>query len=193
MPHDDKQGLPQCPPILEEIVKVCSQFHCGMRKDRTATRSGHRKPRPWRLSGMNVNSSAYSGMASSCVACLMIFRVVVRTTFVRLEDHSRLLSGRSSGSTWARMSAVSWNGTRAIMLSLGMPKTRRPRVISPGVNVLMASARDACGRGGKWGSSDSPVMVVSTLVFSMPIWMPTGLPSVSIRWRNHSTSLGGRR
>eukprot|EP00978_Attheya_sp_CCMP212_P024386 scaffold76486_cov33-Attheya_sp.AAC.6 len=74
-----------------------------------------------------------------------------------------------------------------------MPRTRRPRVISPGVKVVMASARDARVRGGRWGRSDSPVMVVRNLVFSMPIWMSTGRPSVSIRWRNHSTLLGGRR
>eukprot|EP00978_Attheya_sp_CCMP212_P012708 scaffold31801_cov70-Attheya_sp.AAC.2 len=91
----------------------------GIRKERTATRSGQRKPRPCKLSGINANSRAYSGMASSCVAWPMMFRVVILTTLVRSDDHSRLLSGRASLSTCARMSAVSWKGTRrAMMLSL---------------------------------------------------------------------------
>eukprot|EP00978_Attheya_sp_CCMP212_P014859 scaffold38088_cov35-Attheya_sp.AAC.5 len=92
----------------------------GMRNERTATRSGQRKPSPCKLSGINANSRAYSGMVSSCVAWPMMLHVVVRTTtLVRSEDHSRLLSGRASSSTCARMSAVwgSGNSRQSVLVS----------------------------------------------------------------------------
>eukprot|EP00978_Attheya_sp_CCMP212_P020613 scaffold59189_cov29-Attheya_sp.AAC.2 len=56
---------------------------------------------------------AYSGILLSAVACPMMSRVVCRTASVKGDAHSRLLSGRLSGSTFVRMSAVSWKGTLA--------------------------------------------------------------------------------
>jgi hypothetical protein len=63
---------------------------------------------------MHAISNAYSGILSSSVACPMMSLVVYLTASIKGEAHSKkLFCGRFAGSTFVKMSAVSWNGTRA--------------------------------------------------------------------------------
>eukprot|EP00978_Attheya_sp_CCMP212_P036943 scaffold170988_cov92-Attheya_sp.AAC.1 len=95
-------------------------------------------------------------MASSFVAWPMMLRVVAHTTLVRSEDHFKIVLVRVSVGIHVCENVsgelerwYSCDDAFPGWLPRGVPKTRKPCMISPGVNVLMALARDAFvwGRG----------------------------------------------
>eukprot|EP00978_Attheya_sp_CCMP212_P041978 scaffold248417_cov67-Attheya_sp.AAC.5 len=63
---------------------------------------------------------------------------------------------------------------------MGIPRIRRPRLASPVVNWLIASASERWVLGGRRGKIEMPTMLVKIFVLSLPITMPTGFPSLAM-------------
>lgn len=74
---------------------------------------------------------------------------------------------------------------------MGVPRTREPCVSSlssglVGLRKERVFCRCVASGGGRCGRMEWPEKVVSSLVFRRLRRMPSGAPSSSKRWRNHS-------